>query len=268
MAKKVKTTTTVTTVTEEILNEKTHLICILDRSGSMSNIMSDSIGGFNTFLKQQKELPDEATITVVLFDDRYEMIYDNVDIKKAEELTDKVWFARGTTALYDAIGKTINTEKGNFKKLGSEKPSKVLCCIVTDGHENASKEYNDNAIKKLIKSCEDESWSFIYLAANQIASEVGNSFGISVGNTYTYTTNSTGISNMSMNMSNASASYRSMSSLDGDFKKRSKNLIDSDVDLNNFNINSTGSATSVGFSGGATTNSVTYAKAPSTNTAK
>ena len=75
MAKKTKKITTVTTVTEEVSNEKTHVICILDRSGSMASIMSDSIGGFNTFLKQQKDLPDDATITIALFDDDYEVIY-------------------------------------------------------------------------------------------------------------------------------------------------------------------------------------------------
>ena len=146
MAKNKKVTTTVTTtVTEEIIstptNEKTHIICILDRSGSMASIMSDSIGGFNTFLKKQKELPDEATITVALFDDKYELLYDNVDIKKAEELTSKIWYPRGTTALYDAIGKTINTDRAKLKSLGNEAPSKVLVCIVTDGLENASTEY-------------------------------------------------------------------------------------------------------------------------------
>ena len=269
MAKKVKTTTTVTTVTEEILNEKTHLVCILDRSGSMSPIMNDSIGGFNTFLKQQKELPDEATITVVLFDDKYELLYDNVDIKKAEELTDKIWYPRGMTALYDAIGKTINAEKANFAKLGDEKPAKVLVCIVTDGLENASKEYNKNGIKSLIKKCEDEDWNFIYLAANQDAMTVGDSFGISVGNTYTYTATSAGVTNMSMTMNNASASYRSMSNMDGDFNKKSKNLLDGNIDhinLTNSNTSLTGSATSV--NGGATTNSVTYTNPPSTNTTK
>ena len=198
------------------------------------------------------------------------MIYDNVDIKKAEELTDKVWFARGTTALYDAIGKTINTEKGNFKKLGSEKPSKVLCCIVTDGHENASKEYNKNGIKSLIKKCEDEDWNFIYLAANQDAMTVGDSFGISAGNTYTYTATSAGVTNMSMTMNNASASYRSMSNMDGDFNKKSKNLLDGNIDhinLTNSNTSLTGSATSVGFINGGNS-TVTYTNPPSTNTTK
>jgi hypothetical protein len=229
MAKKKKVTTTVTTtVTEEIVssNEKTHIICILDRSGSMSSIMDDSIGGFNTFLKKQKELPDEATITIALFDDKYELIYDNVDIKKAEELTKKDWYPRGTTALYDAIGKTINSEKQNFIKLGKEAPAKVLVCVVTDGHENASHEYNLETIKKLIKSCEEDDWNFIYLAANQDAFSVGTSFGISAGNTFTYTADSVGVMNMTATLNDASMSYRSMSSTSDNFKKMSKKLID------------------------------------------
>jgi len=231
MAKKKKVTTTVTTtVTEEYVptNEKTQIICILDRSGSMSSIMSDSIGGFNTFLKQQKELPDEATITVALFDDKYELLYDNINIKSAEELTNKIWFPRGTTALYDAIGKTINTVKATHNKLGKERPSKVLVCVVTDGLENASEEYRLDDIKKLIKKCEDDDWNFIYLAANQDAFAVGSGFGISHGNTYTYTASADGVANMSMTLNNASVSYRGMSSTDQNFKKMSKSLIDDD----------------------------------------
>ena len=228
--KKVKKVTT--TVTEEYVdvptNEKTHIICILDRSGSMSSIMSDSIGGFNTFLKKQKELPDEATITVALFDDKYELLYDNVDIKKAEELTETVWYPRGMTALYDAIGKTINNEKLNFAKLGKDRPAKVLVCVVTDGLENASREYTNDNIKKLIKDCERDDWNFIYLAANQDAFSVGMSFGISGANTFTYTADSAGVFNMSSTMTDATVSYRSMSSTADDFKEKSKSLISVD----------------------------------------
>lgn len=232
MAKKKKVTTTVTTtVTEEIIssNEKTHIICILDRSGSMSSIISDSIGGFNTFLKQQKELPDEATITVALFDDRYELLYDNVNIKEAEELTKNTWIPRGTTALYDAIGKTINGEKQRFNKLGKEAPAKILVCIVTDGLENASKEYKIDNIRDLIKECENDDWNFIYLAANQDAFSVGQSFGVSAGNTYTYTANSTGVMDMINTVNYATTNYRAMNTSDANFKKMSKNLIDENL---------------------------------------
>jgi len=235
MAKKKKVTTTVTTiVTEEIIktptNEKTQIICILDRSGSMSSIMSDSIGGFNTFLKQQKELKDEATLTVALFDDKYELLYDDVNIKKVEELTNKIWYPRGTTALYDAIGKTINAVKATHARLGDEAPAKVLVCIVTDGLENASKEYKLDDIKKLIKQCENDDWNFMYLAANQDAFAIGTSFGVSAGNTYSYTASAAGVSYMSTTLNNATVNYRSMCTLDGDFKTKSKSLIDDDKD--------------------------------------
>ena len=226
--KKITTTTTVEYV--DVPNEKTHIICILDRSGSMSSIMQDSIGGFNTFLEQQKELPDDATITVALFDDRYELLYDNVDIKKAKELTSKEWFPRGTTALYDAIGKTINSEKARFTKMGDDKPTKVLVCVVTDGLENASQEFRIDAIKKLIKDCENDDWNFVYLAANQDAFDVGTSFGISGSNTFTYTTDSIGVFNMSSTLGDVTTSYRSMKSTDGDFKLRSKSLVNDKKD--------------------------------------
>jgi hypothetical protein len=229
MAKKKKTTTTVkTTVTEEILNtnEKTHIICILDRSGSMSSIIDDSIGGFNTFLKEQKKLPDEATITVALFDDRYELLYNNIDIKEAEELTPNTWIPRGTTALYDAIGKTIADTKEYFAKHG--KPSKVLVCIVTDGYENASKEYKLDDTKKIIGDCEKDDWNFIYLAANQDAFSVGRTFGVSAGNTFTYTSDSTGVMSMSNKLSYAATTYRSTPTHSSDFDTISKNLINDD----------------------------------------
>lgn len=249
--KKKVTTTTVTTVTEEIIsipsNEKTHIICILDRSGSMCSIINDSIGGFNTFLEKQKTLPGEATITVALFDDKYELVYDNVDIKKAEILTKDVWFPRGSTALFDAVGKTIMTEKGNFKKLGVEAPAKVLVCIVTDGQENSSHEYNSSSIKKLIKECEDDNWNFIFLAANQDAFATGGSFGMSVGNTFNYTASSSGVKGMSDVMSFATTSYRSMDSKSTKFKQMSKSLID--LDENDNKVDNSDTITSCNYDG-------------------
>ena len=227
--KKVTVVTTTKTTTEYVpTNERTHIICILDSSGSMSSIMSDSIGGFNQFLKEQRELPDDATITVALFDSNhnYQLLYDFVDIKKAKDLTSKEWYPRNMTALYDAIGKTINADKAKLAKLGDEAPAKVLVCVVTDGHENDSREYTISNIKDLIAECEKDDWNFIYLAANQDAFAVGSGFGISYGNTYTYTASAAGVANMSMTLNNASVNYRSMTSTDDNFKKMSKKLID------------------------------------------
>jgi len=251
MAKKKKVTTTVTTVTtvtSEPTNEKTQIICILDRSGSMSSIMSDSIGGFNTFLKQQKELKDEATLTVALFDDKYELLYDGVNIKHVKNITSADWYPRGTTALYDAIGKTINDVKATHAKLGVEAPAKVLVCIVTDGYENASHEYGLDTIRKLIKKCENDDWNFIYLAANQDAFAVGGSFGVSAGNTYNYSATADGVFNMSSTISGAATSYRAMSSTDDNFKKMSKKLVDlpdDKVEDNGSNIITTNNSNTV-----------------------
>lgn len=256
--KKKVTTTTVTTVTEETIvpvNEKTHIICILDRSGSMGSIITASISGFNEFLGKQKALPDKATITVALFDDQYEILYDNVDIKNAELLNGQVWKPRGMTALYDAIGKTINTERAKLKKLGDEAPSKVLVCIVTDGEENASEEYKGEAGRKqivsLIRDCEKEDWNFLYLAANQDAFKVGTSFGISAGNTITYGATAQGVSHMSATLNCVSTSYRGMSANSGDFQKKSKSLIaDNEPEDNNDPQNLTGNINTTGVAGG------------------
>jgi uncharacterized protein YegL len=262
MAKKTKkvTTTVVTTVIEETVNvptnEKTHIICILDRSGSMTGIMDASISGFNEFLGKQKALPDKATITVVLFDDQYQILYDNVDIKKAELLTNNVWYARGMTALYDAIGKTIKTEKGKLALLGKEAPSKVLVCIVTDGYENSSEEYKGEQGRKqiisLIRECEKDDWNFLYLAANQDAFAVGIGFGISGGNTITYGATPQGVHHMSQTLNCVSTSYRGMSADSGDFKKKSKSLIadNEPEDDKNDPQNLTGSITTTGIAGG------------------
>jgi O6-methylguanine-DNA--protein-cysteine methyltransferase len=256
--KKVTTTVVTTTVTEEIVgNERTHIICVLDRSGSMGSIIGDSIGGFNEFLKQQKALPGEATITVHLFDDKHDCIYDYVDIKNAQELTRAVWYPRGTTALYDAIGRAINKDKARFVGMGKEAPSKVLVCVVTDGLENASTEFRKEDIQKLIKGCEVDDWNFIYLAANQNAFAVGTSFGISGGNTITYTANSVGVAGMSATLNCVATSYRGMSSKSADFKTRSKSLIDNQDDDKNPQDFNSGTITTNGNTGAAfTTNNV------------
>lgn len=220
--KVVKKTETVTTVTETVtpVDEKTQIICILDRSGSMGSIIEDAIGGFNEFLDDQKKLEDDATMTLALFDDRYELIYDNVPIKEVERFSKETWSPRGLTALYDAIGKTVNTVRDNHRKMDkSERPDKVLVCIVTDGLENKSTEYTSDQIKKLIKKCEKElDWGFVYLAANQDAFDVGTGLGFTGGNTYTFQANADGITNVSTSLNAAATYYRSatVDTLDND----------------------------------------------------
>lgn len=228
-----KTVKKITTVTEEIIttNEKTHIHCVLDRSGSMSSIIDDSIGGFNTFLEEQKKLPDEATISIALFDHEYEMHVEMIDIKKVKNITREDWKPRGTTALYDAIGKSINELKTKFAKLGDEKPDKVLVCVVTDGFENSSKEMTADAVKTLINECETkDGWAFVYLAANQDAFAVGSSLGFSGGNTFTYIATADGVTNMSQKVNSLTSSYRSLSVDDANYLTKKDNLIDNDDD--------------------------------------
>ena len=161
------------------------VVCILDRSGSMDSIIDDSIGGFNAFLKEQKKLPGKAKLSVVLFDDQYEKLYDRIKIKEAEELTSETYVPRGMTALYDAIGKTITS-----MKVKDSKP--VVIAILTDGEENASKEYTIEKINKLIKEKRDLGWEFIFLAANQDAFAVGGQLGIDAGSTFSYVADGAG----------------------------------------------------------------------------
>jgi len=215
MAKKKITKTVTTTVTEEIVDNqpnKTHIVCILDRSGSMEEVSDDAIGGFNKFLKDQKETEGEATMSVTLFDDQYTPLYDgkSVTLDKVDALNDKTFVPRGGTALYDAIGKTIARTKEDFNKMSSsEKPNKVLVLIVTDGAENASREYTQAQIKELISEMKKKDWQFIFLCSTEDASTRATSMGISLGNTFQFTNTSHGTATLYSNVSNATKLYRS-----------------------------------------------------------
>jgi len=211
MAKKVIKKTIITE--ETVVNgEKTLIVCILDRSGSMGSIIDDAIGGFNEFLQNQKKLDGEATMTVALFDDRYDLLYNNVDLQKVKKITRAEWSPRGTTALYDAIGKTINTVDGDIKGLKkSKRPDKIMVVIATDGYENASREYNSKDIQKLIKKKEKDDWIFTYIGADQDAFDVGTSFGVKGGNTLSYTNTSHGNAVMYDSLNMAATKLRGVS---------------------------------------------------------
>jgi len=215
MSKKKVTKTVTTTITEEIVenqSNKTHIICILDRSGSMSSVAQDAIGGFNKFLKDQKETEGEATMSVTLFDNEYTPLYDGktIPLKDVQELNDKTFVPRGSTALYDAIGRTIARTKEEFNKMtSSEKPDKVLVLIVTDGEENASHEYNQNQIKGIISDMKKKDWQFIFLCSTEDAATRANSMGISFGNTFHFINTSDGNATLYTNISNATKLYRS-----------------------------------------------------------
>ena len=226
-----KIVTKTTTVTEEIIetNGKTHIVCILDRSGSMRDIIDDSIGGFNSFIKTQKELGDDAVLTVILFDDKYDLVYDAINIAHAVEITPKIWFPRGWTGLYDAIGKTITTIKAK-ENTSNLLYDKTLVCIVTDGGENNSKEYNSVSIKKMISESEKDGWEFIYLGAKQDAFAEGGKLGVSIGNTMNYHASTAGVYNAYNAMTYYTTTLRSTGN--GTFNNNNSGDVSTTVNVN------------------------------------
>jgi len=202
----------------------TEIIAILDRSGSMQQLTKDTIGGFNEFIKQQKAIPGEAIITTVLFDDQYELLHDGVNIQTVKELTEKEYYARGNTALLDAIGKALNTVGGKLDKLHEDqKPSKVIVLIITDGEENASREFTSDQIKKMVETQRNVySWEFIFLGANIDSFDVANGLGIARSANYSATVR--GTQSVYSAMSVAVSNYRNTGNVDDgeDYRKELK----------------------------------------------
>ena len=159
----------------------TEVVFILDRSGSMSGLESDTIGGFNSMITKQKKEEGEAYITTVLFDDKIETLHDRIEIGRVEPMNDSQYFTRGCTALLDAIGKTVNHISDIHRYSRKEdRPEKTIFIITTDGLENSSREFTYDKIKKLLtKKQEKDGWEFLFLGANIDAIEVAGKMGIS-----------------------------------------------------------------------------------------
>jgi len=190
------------------------IIVVLDRSGSMSTVINDTIGGFNTFLDEQKKTVGEANLTLIQFDDRYEIVHNGVDIQNVPALTTTTYVPRGMTALFDAVMKTsIDVGERLAKTPESERPSLVIFVILTDGQENSSKEFRLAQVKDMIKhQTEKYNWQFLFLGADQDSFQADH-VGVSAGNTFSYDSASTnqvymsmsrGISNARLKMSDTS----------------------------------------------------------------
>ena len=166
----------------------TELVMILDRSGSMSGLESDTIGGYNSMLKRQKETEGEVLVSTVLFDDRSEVLYDRVPLEKLPQMTDKEYYVRGCTALLDAVGGAIH-HIGNVHKYAREedRPEKTIFVITTDGMENASREYSYDRGRQMVERQKEKyGWEFIFLGANIDAIATAGRFGISADRAANY----------------------------------------------------------------------------------
>jgi uncharacterized protein YegL len=198
----------------------TELVFILDRSGSMSGLEGDTIGGFNSMLEKQKKEPGEAMVTTVLFDDQYELLHDRISLMGVMSMTDREYYARGTTALLDAIGKTIQKIKGVQKNTSEEmRAEKVLFVIITDGFENASREYSFGQVKALIEEQKKNNWEFLFLGANIDSKDTGRKMGISEDRVASYHADSQGVAMNYKVMEEVTVNFRKCSKIDKEWNK-------------------------------------------------
>lgn len=195
-------------------NNEMDIVFILDRSGSMSGIEKDTIGGYNSYLMSQKD--NNIKVTTILFDDKYEVLNDRTPIKNVKKLTNKDYFVRGSTALLDAIGKSINY-------IDSKNSNKALFIITTDGYENSSREFSREKIKEMIKL--HDNYEFMYIGADIDSYKEGASLGISDKNISNYKKDKRGVSKLFAAMGSASKMYYEESCIQEDWKEDLENYI-------------------------------------------
>lgn len=203
-------------------SDLTELVFILDRSGSMGGLESDTIGGYNALLEKQKDVPGEAIVTTVLFDDRYELLHDRIMLSGLCPITGKDYYVRGNTALMDAIGKTIHKIENAHRHTGeSQRPGKTLMVITTDGLENASREYTYQRVRQMIEQQKEEfGWEFLFLGANIDAIAAAGRFGIAADRAVNYHADSAGTRLNYDVVSDAASCLRASCPLDGTWKER------------------------------------------------
>ena len=189
-----------------------HITVILDRSGSMEGIREDTIGGFNSYLKEQKKQPGEATLTLVQFDSQnpYEVIEHFRPLAEVPELTTETYAPRGGTPLLDALGKGIHDLDGSVKKLAEDqKPERVVMVVVTDGAENSSQEFKKSDIEKLVKEkSEKHGWQFVFLSADMAAISEAHGLGIPADSSLYYSHSGRGSRSSWASVSSHTTDYR------------------------------------------------------------
>ncbi|MBQ1482415.1 MAG: VWA domain-containing protein [Erysipelotrichaceae bacterium] len=187
----------------------TELVFILDRSGSMSGLESDTIGGFNSFIEKQKETEGECLVSTVLFNQRSKVIHDRIDLKEIEKMQRSDYLASGTTALIDAMGDAIRHIRNVHKYIRKEDvPEKTVFVIITDGLENASHKYSSDEVKTMVKAQKEKGWDFLFLAANIDAVETAKSYGIEEEFSVDFTNDERGVQKNFDTLAKAVTSYR------------------------------------------------------------
>jgi hypothetical protein len=161
-------------------DELTDIVVVLDRSGSMASVLDDTIGGFNTLVEEQKAATGRARLTLTQFDDEYEIVHERRDVRGVEPLSRATYVPRGSTALLDAVGRTIMSVRAKIARdAATERPGKVVFVIITDGQENSSREFRREGVFELIREQESQAgWEFVYLGAHQDAITEAASLGI------------------------------------------------------------------------------------------
>ena len=205
----------------------TEIVFILDRSGSMSGLEADTVGGFNAMIAKQKKEPGEALISTVLFDDESVVIHDRVPVQNIAPMTERDYYVRGCTALLDAIGGAIH-HIGNVHKYArtEDVPEHTLFVITTDGMENASRRYNYETVRRMIERQKEKyGWEFLFLGANIDAAKEAARFGIGADRSVNYKCDEAGTALNYEVISEAVCSVRAARPLSADWKRR----IDEDV---------------------------------------
>lgn len=200
----------------------TELVFIIDRSGSMSGLERDTIGGFNSMIEKQKKAEGEALVSTVLFDNLSDVLHDRVNVKDISPMTENDYTVRGTTALLDAIGGAIH-HIGNVHKYArpEDVPEHTIFVITTDGMENASRHYSSDKVKKMIERQKEKyGWEFLFLGANIDAVETASHFGIGADRAVNYNCDSKGTALNYEVLDEAISCVRRSATLKADWKKR------------------------------------------------
>ena len=202
------------------MNHHTELVFILDKSGSMAGKESDTIGGFNALLKKQKAEEGLAYVTTVLFDNRFELLHDRLDVRFVQPISEKEYRVGASTALLDAVGYTIyKTEEKMRASLPAGEKANVIVVIITDGYENASRRYSYAEIRRLIEQRKEMGWEFIFLGANIDAIGAAADIGIDASRASNFYADQAGINANFVSVSSAMSMMREQGKVSEDWKK-------------------------------------------------